>query len=430
MRMLMHYGRQGLPVDLPDSWNVTVLAKPAMPVVPDPHAAVQAALDAPVGSGLLEQEARGRATACILVCDVTRPVPNGLLLRPLVERLLAAGLRPEGVTILVATGLHRPNEGEELDRLIDDPWVQRTVRVENHDARDPAAHVAVGTTRTGIALALDRRFVEAGVRVAVGLVEPHFMAGWSGGRKLILPGIAYADTIAAFHAARMIGHPGAGTCRLEGNPLHEAQMEMVSLLGRVLSMNVVIDEGRRLSFACFGGIVESHAAAVRAAEPYFRVRAPGRFRTVLASGAGFPLDATYYQAVKGICAGAEILEPGGDLFVVSECAEGFGSDAFRLSQRRLHDRGRQLFRAEAFAKQRADVDEWETVMLLTALEKGCVHLYTAGLSAEERSLSCAEPCTDLVAELAACVERDPARRIAVIPEGPYVAAEAPSPGRR
>lgn len=435
MRLLMHYGRQGLPVDLPDHWNVTVLAKPPMPVVPDPAAAVAAALDAPVGSGRLEQEARGRTTACILVCDVTRPVPNALLLRPLVERLLAAGLRPEGITILVATGLHRPNEGGELDGLVGDPWVRRTVRVENHVARDDGMHVEVGIVRAGAAagaagafpVRLDRRFVAAEVRIAVGLVEPHFMAGWSGGRKLILPGIAHADTIAAFHAARMIGHPGAGTLRLDGNPLHGAQMELVSLLGRVLAVNVVIDEERRLSFACFGGILESHAAAVRAAEPHFRVRAPGRFRTVLASGAGFPLDATYYQAVKGICAGAEILEPGGDLFVVSECAEGFGSEAFRLSQRRLRDLGRERFRAEAFGRQRAEVDEWETVMLLSALEKGNVHLYSAGLSAEERSLACVQGCADLPAGLAACVERDPERRIAVIPEGPYVAAEAPVP---
>lgn len=429
MRIRMHFGRQGLAVDLPDRWNITVLAKPPMPVLADPSAAVAAALDSPVASGRLEEEARGRSSACILICDVTRPVPNGLLLRPLVERLLRAGIPANRVTIVVATGLHRPNEGEELDAVVGDPWVRRTVRVENHAARDVAAHVAVGTTSGGIPLSLDRRFVEADVRVAVGLVEPHFMAGWSGGRKLILPGIASADTIACFHAARMIGHPGAGTCRLQGNPLQEAQLEMLAMLGRVLSVNVVIDEGRRLSFACFGEAAASHAAAVRAAEPHFRVSAPRRFRTVLASSAGFPLDATYYQVVKGIVAGAEVLAPGGDLFVVSECAEGFGSEAFRASQRRLRDLGVPRFRDEAFAKRRADVDEWETVMLVRALEVGRVHLYSPGLSDEEHSLACTVRCTDLAAELASCVERDPERSIAVIPEGPYVAAEAPeAPG--
>ena len=375
------------------------------------------------GCGRLEQEARGLASACILICDVTRPVPNNLVLRPLVQRLLGAGIDPSRITILVATGMHRPNEGQELDSLIGDPWVRAAVRAENHAARDDAAHVNVGTTSCGIDVRLDRRFVEADLRVAVGLVEPHFMAGWSGGRKLILPGIAHARTIAAFHAARMIGHPGAGTCRLEGNPLHEAQVEVVSMLGRVLSVNVVIDEERRLSFASFGSILESHAAAVRAAEPHFRVRTAGRYRTVLASGAGFPLDATYYQAVKGICAGAEVLEPGGDLFVVSECAEGLGSAEFQSSLRRLQDLGPDRFRAEAFAKERADVDEWETVMLLKALQVGRVHLFSPGLTAEGRALSCVESCTDLAADLAACVERDPARRLAVIPEGPYVAAQ-------
>ena len=128
MRILMHYGRRGLPVDLPDHWDVTVLAKPAMPVSPDPAACIAAALDSPVGCGRLEQEARGLASACILICDVTRPVPNTLVLRPLVQRLLGAGIDPSRITILVATGMHRPNEGQELDSLIGDPWVRATVR--------------------------------------------------------------------------------------------------------------------------------------------------------------------------------------------------------------------------------------------------------------------------------------------------------------
>ena len=424
MRITMMYGRDGLPVDLADDWDVTVLAKPAMPVFPHPAAAIAAALDSPVGSNRLEQEARGCASACILVCDITRPVPNGLILRPLIQRLLDAGIDPAAITILVATGLHRPNEGEELERLIGDPWVSQGVRMANHRAREDGEHAALGVTRLGIPVRLDRRFVEADLRIAVGLVEPHFMAGWSGGRKLILPGIAHAETIAAFHSARMLGHPRAATCVLEGNPLHEAQVETVGMLGTVLSVNVVIDEMRRLSFASFGGIVESHEAAVRAADPHFRIPVARRFPTVLASSAGFPLDATYYQAVKGICAGAAILEPGGELFVVSECSEGFGSQDFRLSQGRLRDLGRERFREEAFARTRADVDEWETVMLLKALEAGRVHLLSGGLDAEERSLTCVQACTDLAADLRRAVGRDPERRLAVIPEGPYVAAEA------
>jgi nickel-dependent lactate racemase len=253
------------------------------------------------------------------------------------------------------------------------------------------------------------------------------MAGWSGGRKLILPGVASADAIAAFHAARMIGHVRASSCLLEGNPLHETQREVVRILGKVLGVNVVIDDRRRLSFASFGGIEESHAAAVRFADPYFRIPVPRRFPAVLASGAGFPLDATYYQAVKGICAGAAILESGGDLFVASECSEGFGSAEFRASQRLLRDLGRERFRAEALGRPLARIDEWETVMLLKALDVGRVHLFSDGIDDEDRALTCVLPCADLLGELGACVARDPGRRIAVIPEGPYVSAEVQPP---
>jgi nickel-dependent lactate racemase len=421
------YGTRGLNLELPADWDVTVLAKPSMPVLADPPSAIASALDSPLGCGRVGEEARGCTSACILVCDVTRPVPNSLILRPLVERLLGAGLDPRAITILVATGLHRPNEGEELSRLIGDPWVLEKVRVSNHLARQDEQHMLLGTTSLGIPVRLDKRFVEADLRIVVGLVEPHFMAGWSGGRKLVLPGVAHADTIASFHAARMIGHARAAACTLEGNPLHETQREVIRMLGKVLGMNVVIDDRRRLSFASFGGIEESHTAAVRFADPYFRVPVASRFSTVLASGAGFPLDATYYQAVKGICAGAAILEPGGDLFVASECSEGFGSAEFRASQRLLRDLGMERFRAEALGRPLARIDEWETVMLLKALDVGRVHLFSDGIDDEDRALTCVLPCADLLGELGACVARDPGRKIAVIPEGPYVSAEVQPP---
>ena len=427
MRITLAYGTRGLNLELPGDWDVTVLAKPPMPLLADPPSAIASALDSPLGCGRVGEEARGCASACILVCDVTRPVPNSLILRPIVERLLGAGLDPRAITILVATGLHRPNEGEELSRLIGDPWVLEKVRVSNHLARQDEQHVLLGTTSLGIPVRLDRRFVEADLRIVVGLVEPHFMAGWSGGRKLVLPGVAHADTIAAFHAARMIGHARAAACTLEGNPLHETQREVIRMLGKVLGVNVVIDDRRRLSFASFGEIEESHAAAVRFADPFFSILVAGRFGTVLASGAGFPLDATYYQAVKGICAGAAILEPGGELFVAAACSEGFGSAEFRASQRLLRDLGKERFRAEAFGRARSRIDEWETVMLLKALDVGRVHLFSEGLDGEDQKLTCVLPCADLLGELGACVARDPSRRIAVIPEGPYMAAEVKPP---
>ena len=148
MRLDLNYGRDRYPLDLSDDWNVTVIRKPSMPVASDARAAVRDALANPVGAKTLAEEARGLKTACILICDITRPVPNGLLLPEIIRQLLDAGMQPENIVVLVATGLHRPNEGAELEELVGDPWVMKTVRVENHFARDDAAHVDLGRTPT------------------------------------------------------------------------------------------------------------------------------------------------------------------------------------------------------------------------------------------------------------------------------------------
>ena len=201
----------------------------------------------------------------------------------------------------------------------------KTVKVENHFARNDADHVDLGRTPRGTPVKLDRRFVEADLKIATGLVEPHFMAGYSGGRKVIAPGVAHQDTITTFHSARFMSHPNADNCVLEGNPLHEEQLEIVRMLGQVLAVNTVIDEHRRLSFVNYGEIVAKPPAGGRLhphATPGCTV--PRRFTTVVTSAAGYPLDKTYYQTVKGMVGPVDILEPGGDLLVVSECSEGHG----------------------------------------------------------------------------------------------------------
>jgi lactate racemase len=420
MKVELNYGRGTLPLELPDGVEVTVVRKPPMPVLADARAAVEAALARPVDAAALADEARGKRSACILVCDITRPVPNGLLLRPLVRGLLAAGIPPERVVVLVATGLHRPNLGAELEELIGDPWVMRTVRVENHDARDDAAHVDLGPTPAGTPVKLDRRFVEADVRVVTGLVEPHFMAGYSGGRKVIAPGVAHRDTITTFHSARFMADPRADNCVLDGNPLHREQLAIAAMVGRVLAVNAVIDERRALSFVNFGEVVSSHLEAVRFVERYAVVPLPRRFRTVVTSAAGYPLDRTYYQTVKGMVAPLEILAPGGNLVVVSECSEGMGSREYVAAQERLIGLGPGGFWDDIREKRFADVDEWQTQMQLKPMRAGRVHLFAGGLSARDRVLTGVNVVSSAEAAVAASVEESGDPRVAVIPEGPYV----------
>src|SRR5947209_17836809 len=150
-----------------------------------------------------------------------------------------------GITVLVATALHRPNLGTELEELVGDPWVLRTVRVENHYARRDEEHVDLGYTAKGTPVKLDRRFVQAEVKIVTGLVEPHFMAGYSGGRKVIAPGVAHRDTITTFHSTRFMEDRRVRNCNFEGNLLHCEQLEIVRMVGEVFAVNVCLDADRR-----------------------------------------------------------------------------------------------------------------------------------------------------------------------------------------
>ena len=421
MKIELKYGRDGLVVDLADNLDVTVIRKPSMPVIEDSDAAVTRALNTPVGAPPLRALAETATSAAIAIYDITRPVPNGLFLRPMIEQLIAGGISTDAITVIVATGLHRPNLGAELEELIGDSWVLREVKVVNHYARDDDAHVLVGKTKTrGSIIRLDRRFVDADLRIVTGLVEPHFMAGYSGGRKVIAPGLAHAETITTFHNARFMGDPLATSCNLRGNPLHEEQVELVGMVGGALALNTVINEDRNLSFINFGEVLESHAEAVSFAGRYCQVAVPRKYQTVLTSSAGYPLDKTYYQTVKGMVAAMDILAPGGDLIVASEISEGMGSAEFVAAQQRLLSMGRDTFLETLRKQDHAKVDEWQTQMQLKPMAVGNVQLFSGGLDPADHPLTGVQVVDSIEEAIDNSVRRTGDTAVAVIPEGPYV----------
>ncbi len=429
----LNYGREGLHVQIPDGVRAEVIRKPTMPVLDDPLQAIESALASPVGTrrdpeslgvGPADQSlcwASGFKSACIAICDITRPVPNRLFLRPLIEMMMVNGIPKHEITVLVATGLHRPNVGKELEELVGDAWVLENIQIKNHDARNDAEHVLVGKTPTrGTVVKLNRSFVQADLRIATGLVEPHFMAGYSGGRKVIAPGVAHADTITTFHSARFMADPDAVACNLRNNPLHEEQLEIVKLIGGGLALNTVLDEHRQLSFVNFGEVITSHEQAIDFVRDYCEVKVPKKYRTVVTTASGYPLDKTYYQTIKGMVGAMNILETGGDLIIASECSEGFGSEEFCESQRRLVALGPELFLRQLFEKSHADIDEWQSQMQLKPLAIGQIHLYCPQLSAKEHAITGVNQIASVEEAIRQSVERQGESEIAVIPEGPYV----------
>lgn len=419
-RVELPYGRGRLPVEFPESVDVEVIRKRTPPKIADPRRAVEHCLDHPDGCPGLAELARGRRSACIVVCDITRPVPNHLFLRPMVERMAAAGIPLREVTVLIANGLHRPGNDAEVAEIVGDPWVVENVRVVSHDARDRSSLVDLGRAAGGCPVSVNRLLVEADLRIATGLVEPHFMAGWSGGRKVVAPGVAGEDTIRTFHSSRFMEHPLAVQCNLEGNPLHLAQLEIVRGIGELYALNTVIDEDRDLSFVNFGGIEDSHLRAVDFVQDYAVVDSPRRFGTIVTSAAGYPLDRTYYQTVKGMVTPMDILEPGGTIIVASECSEGFGSGHYRDAQRRLVALGVDGFAESLADKEFADIDEWQTEMQLKPMRVGTIRLYTTGLDADELRLTGVEAAGSVEEAVRQSLATHPGGAVAVIPEGPYV----------
>jgi lactate racemase len=392
-----------------------------MPILPDPVRAVEHALQYPVACPSISALSESHPTVCIVICDITRPVPNGLVLPRLIRALLDSGVAIERITILVATGLHRPNVGDELFELIGDQWVFDHVRIENHDARDDLSMVRLGETTTDrIPIVLNRRIVEAQLRIVTGLVEPHFMAGYSGGRKVVAPGVAGEETIRTFHNYRFMSDAKATNCNLEGNPLHRGQLEILQALGPVYAVNTIIDEQRRLSFVNFGECQQSHLQAVDFVRRYAEIPVPRRFSTVVTSAAGYPLDKTYYQTVKGMVGPIQILSDRGSLIIASECEEGLGSTEFRESQLSLIRHGNTGFLDSIRNKPLADIDGWQSQMQIRATNVGRVLLYSPGLSQSDRQATGIEMIDSVEQAIADSIARSLDPNVAFIPEGPYV----------
>ncbi len=415
------YGPNGYTVTLPGSCVVEEIHKHRSSPLADPSAAVRKALQFPVGLPPLAQWARSGGRVCILICDITRPAPNGAVLPYVLTEFEAAGIALEDVTILIATGLHRPAPQEEKRVIVGDEGVLGSVRVSNHYANRDDQHVRLDTTSRGTPVLIDKRFAQAELKVVISLVEPHFMAGYSGGRKLIAPGVAHRETILAFHAPKFMEHPAARNCVLQDNPLHEDQLEIAHMLGAVFGINVVIDEHRDLVFVNAGELIASHLDAVTFARKICEVAVPRKFSTILTSAGGFPLDKTYYQTVKGMVAPLDILAPGGRIVILSQCSEGMGSSNFLAAQRWLIDLGPQEFLRKIAGNDHVPfIDQWQTEKLVEALRKGELLLFSENLSEEDWTLTGVHRAHDPVEAVLESIRqrRDP--HVGVIPEGPYV----------
>ncbi len=263
-----------------------------------------------------------------MVCDITRPVPNELILRPVLETLEQAGIARDQITILIATGLHRPNEGEELVEIVGAD-IAANYRIENHHGQVRGEHTYLGDSPRGVPIWIDSRYVQADLKITVGLIEPHLMAGYSGGRKLICPGIAAIETVQAWHSPRFLEHPRADCGMLDGNPVHEENTWIGRRAGCDFIVNVVLDDHRRPLKFVAGDMEAAFLEGVAFVRNVVTDSVPQPVDIVVTSSAGYPLDTTFYQSIKGMTGALPIVKTGGTIIIAASLTEGIGSPQFQ-----------------------------------------------------------------------------------------------------
>ncbi len=418
MKVTLDYGKTGLDVELPAERVIGPLSIGEVPPLDDPQAALAWALENPIGSAALREIARGRKSACILVCDITRPVPNRTILGPLLSVLHEAEITRDQILILIATGLHRPSTPDEKREMLG-VEIAKSYRVENHHGTRMEEHTLVGTTQRRIPAWIDTRYVTAELKIATGLVEPHLMAGFSGGRKLICPGVAGIETVKCLHGPALLEHPRAACGILEDNPVHQETTQVARMAGCDFIVNATIDSQRHVTKVVAGDMEQAFLTAVRFIEAIVRAPVARPVEIVVTSSAGYPLDTTFYQSVKGLSGALPIVKEGGTIIMAASLSEGVGSPELQSIFREIPSL--EFFMQRILEKDYFVMDQWQVEELAKIRRKARVKIVTDGLSPEVLAGCFVESATSVEEAVSvALTEYGPEARIAVIPKGPYV----------
>ncbi|HSI12650.1 MAG TPA: nickel-dependent lactate racemase [Chthoniobacter sp.] len=420
MQIPLAYGRGSLDIDLPED-RTTVIEPRHQPALKDERAAIFAALDAPVQTApLCEQAIRGKRVT-IVHSDITRPMPNERVIPWLLQYLEAAGVRREDITLLNALGTHRPNTREEMEQMLT-PEVVANYRCINHEPHNDDACVAFGVTRTGVPALINRHLVEADVRIITGFIEPHFFAGFSGGPKGIMPGVAALKTVQSNHGVHNIGDRRATFGVTEGNPIWEEMRDIACRIGPSFLLNVALNIRREITGVFAGDLIAAHRVGTEFVRVNAMQKVPGLFDIVVTTNSGYPLDMNVYQAGKGMRAAELIVRDGGLIIMAAECSEGVPTGS-------PHDRLlRSVPDGEALLSKLAEpgftfAEQWAGQIQALIQRRAEIQLHSALDDATVRAAHLI-PCRDIGASVRARLQGQ--SRIAVLPQGPltipYVSA--------
>ncbi|HEY3235304.1 MAG TPA: nickel-dependent lactate racemase [Polyangiaceae bacterium] len=420
MRISVQYGKQGLEVDVPGR-QVDLIQPRFLEGLADEARSFQEAVRSPIGTRPLREAIGPRERLSVVIPDVTRPMPSARLLGWLFQEL--EHVAPERVTIITGTGSHRACRPDELSRMVGDSILER-YRVVNHDAYDQASLAAAGQLGDGHAIFLNRHYVEADRRIVLGFIEPHLMAGFSGGYKGVFPALADIDSILHYHGASVVGDPASTWGKLEGNPTQALVRDGGKLLPVDFLINVAQNKKREIVHFFCGDVMQAHREGCEFTRQFAMARCERTYPIVLTTNSGYPLDLNLYQTVKGMSAGAQIVEPGGYILTASECSDGFPAGNFKKLLLE-HESPRAILDA-IMAPGFSMYEQWSAQLFAMLALRARLGLHSS-LPVEEVRRAHMDPVPDIGARISSELERlGGDAPIAVLPEGPmtipYVAA--------
>ena len=414
MLVNLAYGRSGLPVEFPDD-RTTVIEPTYVDGLADQHGAVRRALEHPTNTAPLRNLVDTNQTVAISVCDVTRPMPSATVLPVVLEML--SHVPTDQITIMIASGTHRATTREELIEMLGPEIVARN-RIVIHDAFDDAELTPLGEVEGDIPVWLNRTWSEADVRITTGFVEPHFFAGFSGGPKMVAPGLAGFKTIMRLHDAEMIRSPDARWGVTEGNPIHDGVRRIAALSGVDFSIDVAINRDRQITHVAAGELFAVHRAVREVVRQTAMQSFSTPFDVVVTTNSGYPLDQNLYQTVKGMSAAAQVVKPNGVIVCASECSDGYpdhGEFLDILTQRHSADALLEMIHEPGHNRH----DQWEVQMQAQIQQRAEVLLKTDGLTDDQVRAAHLTPVHDVAAATRDALARSgPDARVCVLPEGP------------
>lgn len=409
------YGKTGLLVDLDERWNASIVEPKYQAGLSDPMAGLREALRVPAAGSALRERVKPTDHVGIIFNDITRATPTQLILTAVLAEI--GHVPTDNITLFNALGTHRENTSSELHDMLGDHLAD-TYRIVQNNCLDKSTQVYLGQTDQSHAIWINREVMDCDVKILTGFIEPHFFAGFSGGGKAVMPGMAGLETILGNHSATNIADSRATWGITRGNPIWEEVTQVAKAAGATFLVNVTLNRDKQITAVFAGDLEAAHAAGTAYAHEAAMAPVEQLFDIVVTSNSGYPLDLNLYQAVKGMSAAAQVVKPGGVIVTAAECWDGIPEHGLFAQLLREAGSPAELLEricAPGFAKQ----DQWQAQVLAQILGKAEVYVYNSYLSEEQLSSAFLKPVQSISALLEELMARyGPGARLCVLPEGP------------